>query len=158
MAITKTKTIHEISLFDFMSCFFTNSPEYRCLTNKAKEKHLFMFFRFMSIMYPIQIAPYANLHDVRIMDQLQKQFCRNGLRPPKWLYTKSGKDQDNAAQDSLEIEQKYLDKFAEIHQLEPKSLNFVCELMPELVKKECQKIKTGMENAPKKSKNSPKME
>lgn len=159
MQISSTKTITDISLFDFMKVFFTDTKTYNQLTNKAKQKHCFMFFRFMSIMYPVQMHTFGYIHDIRIIDALHKAFCKpNSKFAPKWLYTKSDTKKTNTEIKSseLDIPIDILNKFSEIYNLEPKSMDFICKEFPEVVKEECKKLKEDLENSTSKSKSKPK--
>ena len=147
MAISQTKTITDISLFDFMKCFFTDHKTYLALTNKAKSKHIFMFYRFMSIMYPVQMHAVNGIHDIRLIDQLHKSFCKPNARSPKWLYTKS--ETPKKISDSIDVDKDLLEKYRQFMKIDPKSLDFMIQFMPDVVIDECNKFKQDIENAPK---------
>ena len=54
-----------------------------------------MFYRTMSIMYPVQMHAVNYIHDIRLIDQLQKAFGKQNGPYPKWLYTKAEKQKQN---------------------------------------------------------------
>lgn len=145
MAITSQKTITEIGFFDFMRAFFCDPKKYNQLTKKAKEKHIFMFYRTMSIMYPVQMHAVNMLHDIRLVDQLQRVFGKQNGPYPKWLYTKTEKEKTIVQK--LDATQEVIDKFKQVHDLEPKSFEFLLSIDFDGVQKELNAIKLEMENA-----------
>ena len=144
MAITEQKTIHEIGFFDFMRCFFCDPKKYKQLTRKAKEKHIFMFYRTMSIMYPAQMHAVNYIHDIRLVDQLQKAFGKQNGPYPRWLYTKA--ENEKTVVQKLDAPQELIQKYMQVHGLEPKSFEFLLSLDFDGVQKELNILKVEMEN------------
>lgn len=143
-SISNLKTIHEISFFDFMRCFFCDTKRYNQLTKKAKDKHLYMFYRTMSIMYPIQMHAINFVHDIRIVDQLQKRFGKQNGQYPKWLYTKSEKEK--SAVEKLDFQPFVIEKFCTMYDLEPKSFEFLLSIDRPTVVTELTEIADELQN------------
>lgn len=111
----ETNVITKIDFFDFMRCFFTDKVKYAKLTQNAKRPHMFMFKRMMAIMYPVQMNAISALDDIRLVDVLHNVFCTGVY--PKWMYTKTNKDESSQNKKSIvkafdpEVTQAFLDKY-----------------------------------------------
>lgn len=143
-SISNLKTVHEISFFDFMRCFFCDPKRYNQLTKKAKDKHIYMFYRTMSIMYPVQMHAINFVHDIRMVDQLQKRFGKQNGPYPKWLYTKSEKEK--TAVEKLDFQPFVIEKFCTMHDLEPKSFEFLLSIDRPTVVAELTEIADELQN------------
>ena len=148
--ISNLKTITDISFFDFMRCFFCDPKKYAQITKKAKEKQIFMFYRTMSIMYPVQMHAINGIHDIRLIDQLHKNFGKQGAPYPRWLYTKSEKEKTE--KEKLDFSEDIIQKFISVYDLEPKSFDFLLSIDKQFVIDELTRIKTEMSNEYKKVK------
>lgn len=111
----ETNVITKIDFFDFMRCFFTDKVKYSKLTQNAKKPHIFMFKRMMAIMYPIQMNAISSIDDIRLVDVLHNTFCTGVY--PKWMYTKTNKDDTSANKKSIvksfdpAVIETFLDKY-----------------------------------------------
>lgn len=89
--IDKIDKIDKIELFPFLAAFFNRSDNtYEKLTSDAKNAHLFMLKRFMSIKYATLVQFTNRLSGAIIIDTLRDIIVPVGSKKsPGWMYTKS---------------------------------------------------------------------
>ena len=88
------------------------------------------------------------IHDIRLIDQLHKSFCKPNARSPKWLYTKS--ETPKKISDSIDVDKDLLEKYRQFMKIDPKSLDFMIQFMPDVVVDECNRFKQDIEKMPDK--------
>lgn len=95
--IKQEKKLDPNNLFDFINILFTKWDVYESLSDNIKQKHSFIFNRFMSIQYPVQSAyfSYNKFNSVVMCDfwyrTFRNSFESQNKRPqvPGWIYTKT---------------------------------------------------------------------
>lgn len=95
-------------------------------------------------MYPVQMHAVNYIHDIRLIDQLQKAFGKQNGPYPKWLYTKAEKEK--TVVQKLDASKELIQKYMQVHGLEPKSFEFLLSFDFDGVQKELNVLKTEMEN------------
>lgn len=139
--ISTLNLITKCTIFEFMRYFFCDPDKYALLTDKAKQAHCFMFYRLMSIKYPVQMNAISNVHDTRIIDVLHSTFGRKGQQYPGWLYQKQDKS-EKVEKTLLDIITKDdIDKIYEVYDLEYKSLLLLFHLDPDKINELIESVK-----------------
>lgn len=149
--------ITKCTIFEFMRYFFCDPQKYAMMTTKCKKEHLFMFYRLMSIKYPVQMNAISNFHDTRIVDVLHSNFGSYGAPYPKWLYQKQEKSEVLEKSLLETVPKELIDRIYEVYEIEYKSLLLLYSIdkdalmkMVEAVKPDDNKIARKKVNRPKK--------
>lgn len=131
--ISTLNIITKCTIFEFMRYFFCDPEKYAQLTNKVKQTHCFMFYRLMSIKYPIQMNAISNIHDSRIIDTLHDTFGNSNNQYPGWLYQKTIKQSNSEKQLNDILSKDEINQIFEVFDIEYKSLLMLYELFPDVV-------------------------
>lgn len=126
--ISTLTIISKCSIFEFMRYFFCDPQTYSLLTIKCKQSHLFMFYRLMSIKYPVQMNAVSNFHDYRIVDVLHESFGARGNTYPRWLYQKQDKIEQTEKSVLETVSKELIEKIHEVYDIEYKSLLLLYEM------------------------------
>lgn len=121
-------TIESIELFPFFRAFFCNDGVWETLTDKAKLQHAFMLNRYLSIKHAQYIQNFNKFHNVHVINALHEDFKSKG-KSPGWMYTKTT-DSTVTKHKLSEYSSEIINMFCKGHDIEFKSLEFLCEIMP----------------------------
>lgn len=145
----RIEIISKIDFFDFLKMFFLKNSKWDLLTNKVKESHAFLLFRFLSIQYPREIQKLNGIYNPAVIDGLRMGFT--GEKVPYWVYTKSGKPSKSGFDG---IDKKSVISYCDFYQIDLKTLQTYQEFFPDSFQSEISKfIKDNSQGKFKKEKN-----